>query len=256
MNPTNSVEGSSFGPLKPDSTDRGEGGRLAKAAALKGIDDCRVYIVGSQQLLNGLMANHIREVTGINCLVCSIVDLNQKVNGHADSGRGLVLLDCHREDPSRLRSDLYERALIATSNLKFCLFNVSPCKDMVIEQEAFRHGIRGIFYQTDPQPILIKGILAVLAGELWFSREALTHCLLNQQTPSHREGDGGPGDASLTLREREILIMIASGLTNDEIAGQLNLSNHTIKTHAYNIYKKIKVPNRIQASLWVAQYLA
>jgi DNA-binding CsgD family transcriptional regulator len=49
--------------------------------------------------------------------------------------------------------------------------------------------------------------------------------------------------------------MIAVGATNDEIADKLFISPHTVKTHLYRIFKKINVPNRVQAALWAAKNL-
>ncbi len=72
-------------------------------------------------------------------------------------------------------------------------------------------------------------------------------------TPNERNGNGG---VNLTSREKEILTRIASGASNREIADALFISHHTVKTHIYNIYKKIKVPNRFQAALWIAENLA
>jgi LuxR family transcriptional regulator of csgAB operon len=61
--------------------------------------------------------------------------------------------------------------------------------------------------------------------------------------------------AGLTPREVEILAMVAVGAKNEEIAEKLHISPHTVKTHIYNIFKKIDVPNRLQAALWAASNL-
>jgi DNA-binding NarL/FixJ family response regulator len=60
----------------------------------------------------------------------------------------------------------------------------------------------------------------------------------------------------LTSREREILCRLACGAKNKEIAADLCISLHTVKTHIYKIYKKINVSDRLQAALWAATYLS
>jgi len=49
--------------------------------------------------------------------------------------------------------------------------------------------------------------------------------------------------------------MISAGTKNEHIADKLSISPNTVKTHIYNIFKKINVPNRLQAALWAANNL-
>ncbi len=59
----------------------------------------------------------------------------------------------------------------------------------------------------------------------------------------------------LSGREIEILGLVAQGAMNTDIAQTLYISRHTVKSHLYNIYKKIKVTNRLEAALWANENL-
>jgi LuxR family transcriptional regulator of csgAB operon len=122
-----------------------------------------------------------------------------------------------------------------------------------LEQEAIRKGIRGFFYRQDSLSLFLKGFRALFRGEIWVSREALVRSVLENTTePS---GSIRLQKAKLTSREVEILLMVSSGANNTEIADKLCISPHTVKTHLYNIFQKISVPNRLQAALWAARNL-
>ncbi len=62
-------------------------------------------------------------------------------------------------------------------------------------------------------------------------------------------------NSGLTRREIEILDLIADGFSNQQIADELFISPHTVKTHLHNIFKKINVKRRLQAALWAAKNL-
>ncbi|MGL5284056.1 MAG: LuxR C-terminal-related transcriptional regulator, partial [Plesiomonas shigelloides] len=59
----------------------------------------------------------------------------------------------------------------------------------------------------------------------------------------------------LTFREKEILEQLRSGASNMEIASMLFVSEHTIKSHLYNLFRKINVRNRTQAIYWAEENL-
>ncbi|MGO2416076.1 MAG: response regulator transcription factor, partial [Cobetia crustatorum] len=59
----------------------------------------------------------------------------------------------------------------------------------------------------------------------------------------------------LTQRELEILSLISSQQSNSDIAQRLMLSQHTVKSHLYNIFRKIRVHNRHQAIEWAHEHL-
>ena len=62
-------------------------------------------------------------------------------------------------------------------------------------------------------------------------------------------------NSNLTSREKEILILIASGYSNKTISDELNISPYDVKTFINKIFKKINVHDRFQSMLWAIKYL-
>ena len=65
--------------------------------------------------------------------------------------------------------------------------------------------------------------------------------------------DDAPGLAALSSREREVLTLVAEGLSNAVIAQRLRLSNHTVKRHVANILLKLDLPTRAAAAALVGR---
>ena len=122
----------------------------------------------------------------------------------------------------------------------------------MVEKKALSRKIKGFFYKDDQFDIFLKGIRSILDGEIWIPRKVLLQYVFDslEEKQSIIEEK-----TALTPREIEILSLISMGSTNDEIADQMCISPNTVKTHLYNIFKKINVPNRLQAALWAAQNL-
>jgi DNA-binding NarL/FixJ family response regulator len=156
----------------------------------------------------------------------------------------LILIDYPQKDVEKLLNNLEKNGTLTA------LFNVEPGRG--VEEKAIVLGIRGIFYEHDSLDQFRKGVNAIFNGELWISRDVMARALSIRKDRSNIRGM----DISiLTQREREILSIVVGGATNEEIANKLYISPHTVKTHIYNIFKKINVPNRLQAALWVSRNL-
>lgn len=87
----------------------------------------------------------------------------------------------------------------------------------------------------------------------------LVVALLEEEKPQGLAATVGTGDASrvekLTKREREIASLASTGMTNQQIADQLYLSEHTVKLHISNILKKLGLSNRTQLAIFGLQNL-
>ncbi len=121
-----------------------------------------------------------------------------------------------------------------------------------IEEELVIRGVKGIFYANDHPGNLDKGIRALLKGEIWISREILSKFIPEIENAKVLSGNE---TSVLSGREIEIVNLVARGAMNMEIGEKLYISRHTVKTHLYNIYKKIKVTNRLEAALWAKENL-
>ena len=195
------------------------------------------------------MAWYLEEKTGL----ISACSKNLEIDSFSDPPKektALILMDCLGNDLNSLRSAI--RTFFDSGNKGYYIALFNMASGQPFGNELVKKGIRGIFYNSDPLPNFAKGVPAILNGELWYSRKDLMKCLLDSDTESEFALET---KALLTSREREILILIASGISNNQIAEKLSISRNTVKTHLYNVYNKIKVPNRLQAALWAAKHL-
>lgn len=97
------------------------------------------------------------------------------------------------------------------------------------------------FLVPDAGPEEIMAAVAALANGGVF----ISGSLIKTAFSPHRRAEGGETDAfGLTAREREILVMIALGLSNKDVARRLSLSVRTVETHRLNIRKKTRASSR------------
>jgi DNA-binding NarL/FixJ family response regulator len=113
--------------------------------------------------------------------------------------------------------------------------------------DALGAGAAGFLLKATPPDRLVEGIRTVSAGESLLA-PSLTRRLIEQylRQPPPRDGGSGPAD-ELTEREREVLVLMARGLSNDEIAAELVVAPATVKTHVNRVLAKLGMVTRVQA---------
>lgn len=103
------------------------------------------------------------------------------------------------------------------------------------------HQVRGVIAPEDSPAMLYKALQVVRDGEIWIAQQHLKGLLTNLGTL----GTQG-GIRALSDQDRRIIAMITRGARNREIARELCLSEHTIKSHVSRIYRRLNVQNRAQ----------
>ena len=218
----------------------------------------KICILGAKNLSSELLEYALKKEVCESCeIVPDVSGLAECLGRWAASdanagglvGKPLMLVDCVEHDFDRLIHEAVAQKLVI-ENMLVAIFNVYA--GWGIEEEALRLGIRGFFYKQDPLKLFLKGVNAILGNEVWVSREILLRSAMGVRRSKHLSIQEKTG---LSAREIEILVLVGGGAQNDEIAEKLFISPHTVKTHLYHIFKKISVPNRLQAALWVAKNL-
>ena len=125
---------------------------------------------------------------------------------------------------------------------KIVMLTVSEHDDDLMA--AFRAGARGYVLKGVSAQELAKVVRAVAGGDVYVSPQLASRILFEMSNPRPPDPLG-----ELTERERQILQLVAEGLTNREIGERLHLAEKTIKHYMTNVLQKLQVQSRVQAAL-------
>jgi DNA-binding NarL/FixJ family response regulator len=113
--------------------------------------------------------------------------------------------------------------------------------------DALAAGAAGFLLKATPPDRLVDGIRTICAGESLLA-PSLTRRLIEAYLRHPPPGDDPPRQLSeLTGRERQVLVLMARGMSNDDIAAELVVAHATVKTHVNRVLAKLGVATRVQA---------
>jgi DNA-binding NarL/FixJ family response regulator len=112
--------------------------------------------------------------------------------------------------------------------------------------EALNAGAVGYMLKDSEPAELVEAVRAAARGESPLHPKAARVALTHRPTPT---------DEVVTEREREVLLLVARGHTNRQIASRLGITERTVKGHLTNIFSRIGVSDRTSAALWAERNL-
>jgi DNA-binding NarL/FixJ family response regulator len=184
--------------------------------------------------------------TGLEQLIATFDDV-QLLGAGSNGGEAVTLCATFRPDVALLDLAMPEvdgieatrRIRVEAPDTRVVVFTSFSDRERILQ--AIEAGAIGYLLKDAEPDELHRGILAAARGESPLAPKAAAEVLsARTATP--------PGD--LSDREREVLVLAASGLANKQIARRLGISEKTVKGHLTRIYQAIGVTDRTQAALW------
>ena len=202
----------------------------------------RVLVADDHSLMREGIVNRIAQADDIE-VVGSVEDGQALVDRYRTARPDVVLTDFRMPSLDGLQALIAIKALDPAAKVVF----LSAFEDGKLVAAAVAAGAAGYLMKSLPGRELCAHIRAAAQGQPVFTTEA-TRLLMEQlRTPARALPTGDLVNKQLSAREVEILGLVASGLTNTQVARKLFLSPQTIKTHMERISRKLGVKGRAAA---------
>jgi DNA-binding NarL/FixJ family response regulator len=123
--------------------------------------------------------------------------------------------------------------------------------DLQLVVDSFRAGAKGVFYRSQFQfETLCRCLNQVHDGQIWATSEELSYVIeaFARMAPLRIVNAGG--FKLLTKREEDVVRLVAEGLSNRDVAKELNLSEHTVKNYLFHIFDKVGISSRVELVLY------
>ena len=138
--------------------------------------------------------------------------------------------------------DALERCRTIAPDARICALTMRPAPEIM--QRALAAGAEGYVIKDVTPSELIRAVKLVASGETYVDPRVAGGWLRRRSTGTRRADLN-----ELSVRETEVIRLIAEGLSNKEISARLNLSEKTIKNHISRIFSKLNIYARTQAAV-------
>jgi DNA-binding NarL/FixJ family response regulator len=165
----------------------------------------------------------------------------------AELAPDVLLLDLSLPDMSGL--DVMRELDLPRASVRVILLTASADNAQVLE--ALQLGARGLVLKEVAAATLIKAIRCVMQGEYWFGRQTVPNLVEALRRLAAPEPPS-PAD-TLTTRELRVIAGVVEGRTNRDIAGELGVSEQTVKNHLTHIFDKLGVSSRLELALYATE---
>ena len=214
-------------------------------------DPIRVLLADSNELRSQMLTGALRRKPEFAVQAC-VMDSDLVLQALLESGSEVVAL-CSNGLGQELCLPLIRRIHLARPEVGTVLVADALSNETVVN--AFRSGARGVFCQAEANfKDLCKCLRCLHAGQVWANSQQL-RCLLDVLThvPALRVLNAN-GDQLLTGREEQVVALVSDGLSNREVARELNLSEHTIKKYLFRIFDKLGISTRVELVLYAISH--
>ena len=203
----------------------------------------KVYVVAENRLLRETLVRLFRkrsEITIVGDACCSDSSIQDILSAKSE----LLLLDCF--DTNRASDDWLTSLQQSVPDIKIVLFGMDENPDVFLR--AVRAGVAGYVLKNASASDLLDAVRTVAQGEAACPVKFCKVLFKTLATATSEVNDARPSTQfDLTQRQRQLMSLVAMGLSNKEIAANLNLSEFTVKNHIYRVMKQVDAQSRHEA---------
>lgn len=209
----------------------------------------RVFVADANAMACQLMVRVLQQSCQPIKVVGSATESVEILKGLDANPSDVAIISADLRDGPTIGFRVVREARATFPHTRFIVLVNASERALVVE--AFRAGADGVFSRDEPFEMLCKCIRVVCGGEIWVRSDQQRFIIEALAMGEPQPIKDACGTHLLTKREQELVQLVAEGLTNRDIARQLNLTEHTVRNYLFRIFNKLGTSNRLELALYV-----